>query len=83
VQEADGFVDLTVSDDGPGIAPGLLDTIFDRFSQTEGDGAGAAGLGLAIVKGVAEAHGGQASVVSEVGRGSTFAVRLPRAGSAT
>jgi PAS domain S-box-containing protein len=82
VQEADGFVDLTVSDDGPGIAPGLLDTVFDRFSQTEGDGAGAAGLGLAIVKGVAEAHGGQASVVSEVGRGSTFAVRLPRAGSA-
>lgn len=81
VHAEEDFVDLTVTDDGPGIAPEYLATLFDRFSQSSGDGAGAAGLGLAIVKGVAEAHGGSASVESELGRGATFRIRLPRVAS--
>ncbi|MGE0161116.1 MAG: ATP-binding protein [Gemmatimonadales bacterium] len=78
----DGHVALTVSDDGPGVAPELIATLFDRFSQSSGEGAGAAGLGLAIVKGVAEAHGGTVTVDSELGRGATFTIRLPRSGAA-
>jgi PAS domain S-box-containing protein len=80
-QEADGFVEVSVKDNGPGIASERIATIFDRFAQGR-DGGGAAGLGLAIVKGVAEAHGGSASVVSEPGRGATFTIRVPKMGPA-
>jgi PAS domain S-box-containing protein len=81
VAETDGDVELTVRDTGPGIESRLLDNLFDRFSQSEGEGAGGAGLGLAIVKGVAEAHGGVATVESDPGRGSIFTLRLPRGGT--
>lgn len=80
--EVDGFVDLSVRDDGPGIAPERIRSIFDRFAQERDGGGGAAGLGLAIVKGVAEAHGGTASVVSEPGKGATFTIRVPKWGPA-
>lgn len=76
--EGDGFVDLTVTDDGPGIEPAVLEHLFDRFSQSTTGGGGGAGLGLAIVKGVAEGHGGEASVTSRFGEGATFTIRLPR-----
>jgi signal transduction histidine kinase len=77
VVETREAVQITVSDTGPGIEPHLLDSLFDRYSQSESDGGGA-GLGLAIVKGVAEAHGGHVVVESEVGCGTTFTLRLPR-----
>ena len=79
-EEQNGFVSVRVSDDGPGIEPALLEHLFDRFSRSEPEGRGGAGLGLAIVKGVAEAHGGEVSVVSELGSGTTFTIRLPRGG---
>jgi two-component system sensor histidine kinase CiaH len=74
---------LSVSDTGPGIATEHLPRIFDRFYRTpsarssEVDGTG---LGLAIARWIAEAHGGRITVASEIGRGSTFTVRLPRRG---
>ena len=70
-------VSLSVSDTGPGIEPQKIQHLFDRFWRTEEGMGGAAGLGLAIVKGVAEAHGGVATVESVVGRGTTFTIRLP------
>ncbi|HUF75386.1 MAG TPA: PAS domain-containing sensor histidine kinase, partial [Longimicrobiales bacterium] len=82
VADIDGVVDLSVSDTGPGIPPRLLENLFDRFSQSEDDRAGGAGLGLAIVRGVAEAHGGEVMVESDVG-GTTFTIRLPRGSAPT
>lgn len=69
---------LTVRDTGAGIPAADLDTVFEIFrtSSTAGERAGS-GLGLAIVKTATEARGGTVSVVSSLGRGSTFTVRLP------
>lgn len=78
--EGPEFVRVTVTDTGPGIAPELLDRLFDRFSQSDGAHHGGAGLGLAIVSGVAVAHGGEASVTSELGSGTSFALVLPKRG---
>ena len=74
----DGAV-LEVSDTGSGIAPEDLPHIFERFYRGDASrtGSGNSGLGLAIVRGIAEAHGGRVAVVSEVGQGSRFTVRLP------
>jgi len=77
VSETEDAVELRVMDTGPGIEPELLERLFDRYSQSEDGGAGGAGLGLAIVKGVADAHGGEVVVASELGRGTTFTLRLP------
>jgi two-component system, OmpR family, sensor kinase len=69
---------LTVSDDGPGVAPELRDKVFERFVRGDGDRGSSSGLGLSIVRAVAESHGG--SVVLEDARpGARFVVRLPRA----
>ena len=70
-----------VADTGPGIAPGSLPHVFDRFWQaTKGDRRGA-GLGLPIAKGIVEAHGGHLWVESTLGRGSIFFFSLPTARS--
>lgn len=69
---------LTVRDTGAGIPAADLDTVFDIFqtASTAGERAGS-GLGLAIVKAATEAHGGTVSVISSLGRGTTFTLRLP------
>jgi heavy metal sensor kinase len=78
----DGEVTLSVRDTGIGIAPGDLPHIFDRFWRADparsrtGQRPGV-GLGLAISKWIAEAHGGNITVQSRPGRGTTFLVRLP------
>jgi signal transduction histidine kinase len=69
-----------VVDTGVGIAAEDLPHIFDRFYRADRSRSrhgGGAGLGLAIVKWIAEAHGGQVSVASVPGQGSTFAIWLP------
>jgi len=76
-RERGGSVELSVSDNGPGIEPELLERLFDRFAQSSSAGGGA-GLGLGIVKGVAEAHGGEVIVRSVPGEGSTFTILLAR-----
>jgi signal transduction histidine kinase len=77
---ADAGVEISVIDDGPGIPPSQLEHIFERFVRGDAgltQRVGGTGLGLAISRSLVELHGGTLSVDSEVGRGSTFAVRLP------
>jgi signal transduction histidine kinase len=78
-------VEISVSDDGPGIPPDQLERIFERF--TRGDAGltqrvGGTGLGLAISKSLVELHGGSIGVDSTPGEGSTFRMRLPAAAAA-
>ncbi|MDQ2819559.1 MAG: ATP-binding protein [Pseudomonadota bacterium] len=80
-REPDGFL-LTISDDGIGMEPGLVQRVFDLFTQAERTpdrSQGGLGLGLALARSLVELHGGAVSAASEgLGRGSTFSVRLPR-----
>jgi NtrC-family two-component system sensor histidine kinase KinB len=72
------YVAVSVSDSGSGIPSEYLPHIFEKFVQVPGSAnGGGAGLGLAISKLIVEAHGGQISVQSEPGKGSTFTFTLP------
>jgi signal transduction histidine kinase len=68
---------LQVKDTGVGIAPEILEHVFDRFWHSAHAGRAGAGLGLAIARGIARAHGGDLAVESTVGRGTTFTATLP------
>lgn len=71
-------VELSVSDEGPGISAEEMPMLFQRYKQTSaGKEKGGSGLGLVISKMIVEAHGGSIGVESEVGKGSRFWVRLP------
>ena len=74
----DGAVVIEVTDRGIGIRPEDRERIFEKF-QRVGDmtETGGAGLGLTLVRHIVDAHGGKVSLKSEVGKGSTFAVRIP------
>src|SRR5262249_42589737 len=68
---------VTVQDTGQGIAPELLPSVFDIFTQGKGN-LGGLGLGLAMVKGLVELHGGEVKAESDgVGKGATFTLWLP------
>jgi two-component system, OmpR family, sensor kinase len=72
---------VSVADNGPGIAPGLLPDVFERFVRGDSSrsrAAGSSGLGLAIVRAVAVAHGGSATVESRPGE-TRFMITLPLA----
>ncbi|MBA3440719.1 MAG: sensor histidine kinase [Pyrinomonadaceae bacterium] len=73
----DHAVAISVVDSGRGIPPEHLPHIFDKFVKVPDASSGGPGLGLAISKSIIEAHGGQISVQSEVGRGTTFTFILP------
>jgi two-component system phosphate regulon sensor histidine kinase PhoR len=71
---------ISVTDTGEGIAPEHIRRIFERFYRVDrarSRAMGGTGLGLAIVKHLARAHGGEASVRSTPGHGSTFTIELP------
>jgi two-component system sensor histidine kinase PilS (NtrC family) len=70
------FVTLEVRDNGGGIDPDVRERIFDPFFTTRSNGFG---MGLAIVHRIVDLHGGMVWVDSELGRGSTFRIALPRA----
>ena len=72
----DGYVDLYVQDFGRGIDPRYQQSIFDRYFRVPGTKVQGSGLGLSISKDFVEAHGGTLTVQSEVGKGSTFTIRL-------
>ena len=71
------YIRMTVRDTGLGIDPAIMNRIFDPFFTTKPQGEGT-GLGLSVVYGIVKSHGGSIAVESEVGRGSTFHVYLPR-----
>jgi signal transduction histidine kinase len=76
-RDADGMVEIAVADTGAGIAPADLPRIWDRlYRADESRGEPGLGLGLSLVQAIVAAHGGVVDVTSEVGRGSTFRVRL-------
>ncbi len=75
-----GFVVLSVEDEGRGIPADDLDEIFDRFFRIDSSNnqrMGATGLGLPLVKEIAKAHGGRVWVESSLGEGSTFFLTIP------
>lgn len=79
-EAVDGFLEIRVRDDGPGIPARHLPRIFERFYRVDKARSrqeGGTGLGLAIVRHIALAHGGEASVESREGAGSTFRIRVP------
>ncbi|MES2388486.1 MAG: ATP-binding protein [Bacteroidota bacterium] len=76
------FVNLSVRDDGPGIAGEHLKRIFERFYRVEksrNKNMGGVGLGLAIVKHIVEAHESKITVNSKLGKGTSFSFRLRKA----
>ena len=76
----DDWVEVDVTDTGPGISPQAIGTIFEKWSQAHADTRSekrGTGLGLAICKGIVEAHGGSITVQSQVGEGTTFTFRVP------
>jgi two-component system sensor histidine kinase KdpD len=73
-------ITVSVTDRGEGIAPELLDRVFDRFYQAESIVTGrksGTGLGLSICRGIIEAHGGRIWVESKLREGSKFSFSLP------
>jgi signal transduction histidine kinase len=77
-------IEVSVSDDGPGIAAADLPQLFDRFYQSRQNvapatGDGGRGLGLAIVKRIAELHQGDVAVASTLGKGTRVTIELPAA----
>jgi len=79
VGEAGGdFVALSISDTGAGIAPDILPHVFDPFFTTK-RGANGTGLGLSQVHGFAHQSGGTVTIDSDIGRGTTLTLYLPRA----
>jgi heavy metal sensor kinase len=78
---SDTEVVIAVQDSGPGIPPEHRDRVFERFYRVDEGRArdrGGSGLGLAIARWAVEANGGAVELESEMGRGSTFRLRLPR-----
>jgi two-component system, NtrC family, sensor kinase len=83
-RQADGSVEISVSDTGIGISPEDQAKIFEEFRQVGGDYAHkreGTGLGLTLAKKFVELHGGKIWVESEVGKGSTFSFSLPERSS--
>jgi signal transduction histidine kinase len=73
-----GGVVFSVHDDGPGMAPETLETIFKRFEpRPKGGRRRGAGLGLSIVKSFVELHGGSVEIETGAGTGTTVICRFP------
>jgi signal transduction histidine kinase len=79
-ERADGEAVLVVADDGPGIAPGDRERVFERFTRLDdarAAGSGGAGLGLAIARDIADRHGGSLRLEDDGSAGARFVLRLP------
>jgi signal transduction histidine kinase len=86
LRESGDQVELSVEDDGLGIAEDQRERVFERFvrlDEARARDAGGSGLGLAIVKEIVTAHGGTVAVSSATLGGARFVVRLPAAANAS
>jgi two-component system sensor histidine kinase SenX3 len=82
VHGRDDAVEISVTDQGVGIDAADRERIFERFYRADparSRETGGTGLGLAIVKHIVSNHGGEVTVWSQPGAGSTFTIRLPMA----
>ncbi|MDQ4492310.1 ATP-binding protein [Sinomonas sp. ASV486] len=80
LRHKDGLVSVSVTDQGEGMTPEDQGRVFERFYRVDAARSrqtGGTGLGLSIVKHVVENHGGEVTLWSQPGKGSTFTVRLP------
>ena len=79
VREDEGGVVISVDDDGPGVAPGMTETIFEPFRQGPDapQHSPGVGVGLTLVRRFADLHGGRAWVEPREGGGASFRVFLP------
>lgn len=77
-QDRGDAIELSVRDDGIGIAPGQVERLFDRYWKAEQGSRSGAGLGLAIARGIVRAHGGEIRAESERGRGTAIRFTIPR-----
>ena len=80
ISGSDNYCQVSVSDSGNGISEEDQKYIFDRFYRVDSSRSrtsGGSGLGLAIVKSLVEAHGGNISVISSAGNGTTFSFTIP------
>ena len=79
IAQRDGQAEISVRDNGSGIPDEHVPRIFDRFYRVDSSRSSrGTGLGLALVKSIAELHGGSVEVASEVGRGTTVRLVIPR-----
>ena len=76
VQESGPWVVIAVEDDGPGIAPEILATLFNSFVSSK---PGGMGIGLSVSRTIVEAHGGGIAAENRPEGGAAFHLRLPRA----
>jgi len=79
LSKEDNKLVVEISDTGIGISPDNLKKIFDKFMQIDDSSPGSLGLGLSIAKEIIEIHGGEIKAFSELGKGSTFQIKLPAA----
>ncbi len=80
VRSREGLVSISVTDQGGGLSPEDQERVFERFYRVDSARSrhtGGTGLGLSIVKHVASNHGGEVTLWSQPGQGSTFTLRLP------
>ncbi|MEO5781177.1 cell wall metabolism sensor histidine kinase WalK [Arthrobacter oryzae] len=80
VRSKDGLVAVSVTDQGEGLSPEDQERVFERFYRVDAARSrhtGGTGLGLSIVKHVISNHGGEVTLWSKPGQGSTFTIRLP------
>ncbi|MBK8021571.1 MAG: sensor histidine kinase KdpD [Chloroflexi bacterium] len=80
--QAERTIMISVEDEGSGIPPDKMDTIFEKFYRLPGAPTGGTGLGLSISRGLVEAHGGTLTAENRLQGGARFTIRLPINGTA-
>jgi two-component system sensor histidine kinase KdpD len=76
-QTVERVIELTVSDQGPGLPPEAIPHVFEMFYRVSGSKPGGAGIGLAIAKGIVELHGGSIEAENQTTGGARFIIKLP------
>lgn len=69
-----GYIKIAIADTGPGIAPDLIDNVFNPFITTKQDGMG---IGLSLCYNIVDKHGGKITIDTKLGQGTTFTIKLP------